>query len=173
MDALTEMKEHITREERIEEEKDLMIDNTQNNILEIKERITRLGEENRQLIMENASLKEEIHELRDKEMKTVKDADEDRKEMKKLKEENEKLKEVKNHYQNLWYQGEIQILSLKDQLGKERAENLKFESTLCGDEPIKYLSDLSKEFDIIIKRLNKIKTITGENSVPKKEYQFR
>ena len=27
MDALTEMKEHITREERIEEEKDLMIDN--------------------------------------------------------------------------------------------------------------------------------------------------
>ena len=34
MDSLTELKEIVSREERIEEEKDLMIDNTHNNILE-------------------------------------------------------------------------------------------------------------------------------------------
>ena len=44
-DSLTEMKEHIAREERIEEERDLMIDNTHNIILVIKEKITRLGRE--------------------------------------------------------------------------------------------------------------------------------
>ena len=54
MDSLTELKEIVSREGRIDEETDSMIDNTHNNILEIKERRTLLGEENRQLIMENA-----------------------------------------------------------------------------------------------------------------------
>ena len=74
MDSLTELKEIVSREKR-KDETDSMIDNTQNNILEIKERITRLGEENRQLIMENAMLREEIHELRDEEMNAIKDID--------------------------------------------------------------------------------------------------
>ena len=95
-------------------------------------------------------------------------ADEDRKEMKKLKGENEKLKE--DTFQDLWIQGQTQITYFTEQLKKEREERLKLEVALTGDEPIK---DLSKEFDIIIKRLNKIKTRTVENSVPKKEYQFR
>ena len=170
MDSLTELKEIVSREERIEDETDSMIKSTHENISEIKERITRLGEENRKLIMENASLKEEIHELRDEEMKAIKDADEDRKEMKKLKGENEKLKEDKNTFQNLWIQRETQISCFTEQLKKEREERLKLEVALGGDEPIE---DLSKEFDIIMKRLSKIKTRTVENSVPRKEYQFR
>ena len=163
MDALTEMKEHIAREERIEEEKYSMIKSTHENMSEIKERITRLGEENRELIIENASLKEEIHELRDEEMKAIKDADEDRKEMKKIKGENEKLKDDKIYLQS-------QIIHFTQQLKKEKDEKLKLEVALTGDEPIQ---DLSKEFDIIMKRLSKIKTRTVENSVPRKEYQFK
>ena len=103
-------------------------------------------------------------------MKAIKDADEDRKEMKKFKGENEKLKEDKNTFQNLWIQRQIQITYFTEQLKKEREERLKLEVALTGDEPIK---DLSKEFDIIIKRLSKIKMKTVEISVPRKEYQFR
>ena len=90
---------------------------------------------------------------------------EDRKEMKKLQGENEKLK-----FQNLWIQRETQITYFTEQLKKEREERLKLEVALTGDEPIE---DLSKEFDIIMKRLSKIKTRTVENSVPRKEYQFK
>ena len=90
---------------------------------------------------------------------------EDRKEMKKLQGENEKLK-----FQNLWIQRETQITCFTEQLKKKREERLKLEVALTGDEPIK---DLSKELDIIMKRLSKIKTRTVENSVPRKEYQFR
>ena len=169
MDSLTELKEIVSREERIEEETDSMIKSTHENISEIEEKITRLGEENRQLIMENAMLKEEIHELRDEKMKSNKGFDEDRKEMKKLKADNEKLREDYSTYRNLWIQREQQIIHFTEQLKTEREERLKLEVALCGDEPIE---DVSKEFEIIIKRLNKIKAKT-ENSVPRKEYQFR
>ena len=77
------MKEIVSREGRIDEETDSMIKSTHENISDIKDKITRLVEENRQLIMENAMLKKEIHELRDEEIKAVKDANEDRKEIKK------------------------------------------------------------------------------------------
>ena len=169
MDSLTELKEIVSREGRIDEETDSMIKSTHENISEIKEKITLLGEENRQLIMENAMLKEEIHELRDEEMKAVKDADEDRKEMKKIKGENEKLKEDNITLLDLCIQREGQIIYFTEQLKKEREERLKLEVALGGDEPIE---DLSKEFDIIMKRLSKIKTRV-ENSVPRKEYQFK
>ena len=89
--------------------------------------------------------------------------------MKKLKGENEKLKEDKNTFQNLWIQRETQITCFTEQLKKEREERLKLEVALTGDEPIK---DLIKEFDILLLS-DFIKTRTVENSVPKKEYQFR
>ena len=68
-------------------------------------------------------LTDEIHELRDEEMKAVKDADEDRKEMKKLKGENEKLKEDKNTFQNLWIQRETQITYFTEQLKKREKKD--------------------------------------------------
>ena len=169
MDPITEMKEYIAREGRIDEEAESMLKSAHTSLNEIEERLTRLGEQNRQLIIESAMFKGEIHELRDEEMKSIRDFDEDRKEMKKLKAENEKLRVDYETYRNLWIQREQQIISFTGQLKTEREERWKLEVALCGDEPIE---DVSKEFDIIIKRLNKIKART-ENSVSRKEYQFR
>ena len=93
MDPFTEMKEYIAREGRIDEEAEEMLKSAHASLSEIEERLTRLGEQNRRLIIESAMLKGEIHELRDEEMNSIQDFDEDKKEIKKLKVENNQLQD--------------------------------------------------------------------------------
>ena len=104
--------------------------------------------------MENASFKEEIHELHDEEMKA-----------------NQLIKSLQNDVfsmSNFYLQRGFEVNYLKEQLKIEQEAKILLEHKLAGYESVK---DIDNEIDFIIKKLHQVK-IDFVHPRPKKEYQL-